>query len=412
MNFSSALNRTEYYWLGLFIILGLISIIAVDGKPLFSDDSLSYLSGAESIIESGVYRVFGESNLHYPPGLGSIVAITSSLFGLEINQTVIAINLIAYILSSLLLYGVSKQVLGTSLMSLLVTGSFILNSFYLSIFDKFWSEPLFITMLFFFFTTQISGFNGRLNGKCMVLGIILGCMILVRYAGLFMIPVLAYCFALMSTGFKKWLLYCVIGYGAMLGAIVLTLLLLHVDLLSSPPRAISVIPFSLSEYTQLLSLLSNQVLPTRIPGNISEILFIALFAGLPLALYLYRFFTKKSGIFPTARDIPENQTGDAITVSVLGVSIICYFGFLALTKLIFDTQTPLDLRMYFISLSLVYLVAARCSELVYAYTANTEHLLARYFLRIPFILIQLLFAVAILRNLKFIIVERMPGLVY
>ncbi len=203
-----AVNALYHFWLPL-VITCFFMVVDRFG-PAVTHDSLFYMNGAESIRDLGRFsnEYYGalQHDTYYAPGLSALLAFLSFLSKLSVGimaKSVMYLLLFTNLLLALrlcLAHGIDqKSTIGfTAILGL----SFPFFSIHLHI----WSEPLFLTLLLvvalalknWFDTNQRSWFLGAV--------VLLGLSVLVRFAGLFMLPYFGF-FILQKRGFSwKWIL--------------------------------------------------------------------------------------------------------------------------------------------------------------------------------------------------------------
>lgn len=113
------------------------------GLPSLSYDSFRYLAGAHSILETGTYRdISGAPQRIWPPGTSLLYAAAARLTDTPPDQLVRAVNLGALLFTAIFLWLILELSIERRWIALLAFAVFMLNTAFLSMHNKLWSDPL------------------------------------------------------------------------------------------------------------------------------------------------------------------------------------------------------------------------------------------------------------------------------
>lgn len=177
-------NDTNAY--SLLLLWGIqcipvLGICAINPNHFTTVDSGYYLQSAQNILNGNGYSILENGsycwNSTFPPGYSIAISIVAYFTSLPVLWASKLVNLLA---SGIWLYQLRKDY-GSK--KALFTGSLLLLGPFLKLWCHTWSEPLFLILLYNWVNLLFSP-NQRFS-KTLLLGIAL---ILVRYAGVFIIP--------------------------------------------------------------------------------------------------------------------------------------------------------------------------------------------------------------------------------
>ncbi|MBA4304351.1 MAG: hypothetical protein C0424_09025 [Sphingobacteriaceae bacterium] len=162
--------------------------------PAATHDSLYYLEGASYWLKTGTFsNMYWGSVLpevHYAPLFSGLLALLAWLSGNSpVEITPILLPFLAFINLLMIALLAKKHGLswfGSGLMVLVVAGSYAFFSIHWHI----WSEPLYLSLLLLSALTMSLWIEKKRLWWLVVAGLAAGLSVLVRYAGLFMLPLL------------------------------------------------------------------------------------------------------------------------------------------------------------------------------------------------------------------------------
>lgn len=315
----------------LFLLIVLFLILVFFPRELYlTTDSMFYLQSAESLVNEFQYKSFFKDiwvyNTHFPPVLSILIALIS-LTGLSYANSFLIFQILNLLICSFLLFEMTDNYrLKTRY---LIFFSFILVFF--QVFQMAWSEPLFLSCLFiilFFWKKWLA--HGKFE-HFWIFGFAV--LPLIRYAGLFFIPVFIILYKLKKNYDKKFII------NILLITIPIGLWILRNKLIADSATN-RVFSFKAENYLVIWEgfiTIRNFFLPLPIFSNDLTRIFIFIFS----IGFIYFLFKVKLEFLK----------------GVLLASFI-YFSILSISIFTMDNSTPMDFRLLspFILLIFLFLI--------------------------------------------------------
>jgi hypothetical protein len=203
-----AVNAISHFWLPLIITC---FFVVVDRYgPAVTHDSLFYMNGAESIRDLGHFsnEYYGamQHDTHYAPGLSALLASLSFLSKLSVGIMAKSVMYLLLFTNLLLVLRLCLAHRIDQKSTIGFTVIFGLSFPFLSIHLHIWSEPLYLTLLLVVALALKHWFDTNQCSWFFLAVVLLGLSVLVRFAGLFMLPYFGL-LILQKRGFSwKWIL--------------------------------------------------------------------------------------------------------------------------------------------------------------------------------------------------------------
>jgi len=161
--------------------------------PGLSPDSVGYVAAARSFAESGaLLTISGEPMTIWPPGFPVILG-SFLRWGLDLEATVVGLNVICVMLSVALSYLLAKETLASSPLGTLGALVVSASASTASLFRMLWTEPSFIVLTLLTLVILARGFRkGRIAWwEIVTIGIAVALATSIRFVGVTLIPVVA-----------------------------------------------------------------------------------------------------------------------------------------------------------------------------------------------------------------------------
>lgn len=171
-----------------------------------SHDSVAYLRGAKGIMngEGYVHETFGnvEPNSHYPPGFPFAVVVVAKLTNVTVQEAAKILNALVFGFNAALFFLLFYLETQSLIFPFIAVFAFITSHDILFPHFWAWSEPLFLTGLLSIIISWRNFLSSNQKLWLFSAGILSGLSILVRYAGITLIPLGLFILILFKSDWK------------------------------------------------------------------------------------------------------------------------------------------------------------------------------------------------------------------
>jgi hypothetical protein len=171
----------------------ILVLISTSSGPGVSPDSVSYLAGAQSLLDNGTLLTFtGEPLTLFPPGQ-SVLLAGLGFVGISLTAAAIVVNLICAVLLVGGTYLLGQRVLHSSALALVSAAFVSLSAATVREFSMVWSEPVFSVLVLsvLLLLVRVASRRQVTWANVIALAVLASAATCFRYAGFVMIPVIA-----------------------------------------------------------------------------------------------------------------------------------------------------------------------------------------------------------------------------
>lgn len=169
-----------YFKLFLICTTGIFTVLLLKYNPGLSEDSISYLYAAKGLISNGsLVNIDGSPFVHWPP----LMPILTAVLLLAGEKSLLLLPLFSILLSLIAFWKLTEKISVQNRTRLIVLFVFALHFAFVYSAPMLWSDLLFLALLMFFL-------SAIKENKSFPVAALFVLMSLLRYAGLFFLPIL------------------------------------------------------------------------------------------------------------------------------------------------------------------------------------------------------------------------------